>query len=383
MSTLKAAWLKIGHLVIIVAAILAVYLVGTGTWGGNISARWYWMIGIMLVFVMLIGLTVNKRLDGALIDWRNKMSLSHLQVILWTILGMSAFLTIGLTRISVIKNILYDPETAFEQAYAVGDVECLQGLSEEAITQEILDTCPVPDPLQIIFPEELLLAMGISLASFAGSTLVKSNQSNTTILSANEERNLREQIIKTTQEKKDAMKEVDKINTLIEAERFKKIEAEHQGRTNEVESADQNITYYESKQKEYQQKAETADTRIGDKQKELDKYLKEMEDAKGLLATNKTPQEAQWSDIFKKEKSGEQELVDLSKVQMFFFTIAVIFAYATALNSLMQQTSLVENPFGVVLPAFSASLVILLGVSHGGYLVTKNTDLPSTSGRKE
>ena len=70
------------------------------------------------------------------------------------------------------------------------------------------------------------------------------------------------------------------------------------------------------------------------------------------------------------------ERIDLSKVQMFFITLAVVLAYAGAINALMQNPLVIANPFGVALPAFSSSLVLLLGISHGGYLTIKSTAEP-------
>jgi hypothetical protein len=374
MSVLKGA----KDLIIIAGFIVGVYLVGSGTWA-SITTRWYWMMVIMFVFIMFVGWTVNKRLDGALIDWRKKMSLSHLQVILWTILGMSAFLTIGLTRISIAGA----PIKIYKHLETMGH-ECITGLAEGNVTWEALSKCPAPDPLQIIFPEELLLAMGISLASFTGSALVKSNQSNTTLHTKNDEQELEQQIYKEKQARLSAMGEVEKLNEQIEAWKDKKEIADEEKKVEETQAADQNINYFNDKLKESLQKVDSADKKIATKEAELVKIREDVEKAKGMLHVNDSVKKAKWSDMFNKEKSGEQFDVDLSKIQMFFFTIAIIFTYAASLNILMQQPGLIENPFiNVALPTFSSSLVVLLGVSHGGYLVTKSTDLPSTNTNKE
>ena len=359
-TSLISTWLP---LVIIVATIGFLYFVGSGAWGGSITARWHWMIGIMIVFILLLGKIINNRWDGVFIDWRKKMSLSHFQVILWTILGTSAFLTIGLTRISTMGKIVYNPEMAYQQAQAVGGVECLKDLTEGAVTEDVLKKCPAPEPLQIIFPEELLLAMGISLASFVGSSLIKSNQSTTKLISEKEE----QQRISEIADIKDASTKVTETKEQIKVAEGKRGAAERASRPAEVKAADEEIARLNDDLKGFITKSEDYDNKIN----ELNKPLKEMEKAEGLLQVNKTTKDAQWSDIFKKEKVGEQDLIDLSKVQMFFFTIVVISAYAAALNNLLQQPDLIENPFGVALPAFSTSLVVLLGISHGGYLGSK------------
>lgn len=375
---LKSAWEKSGHLLIIIGVAALVYFVGSGAWGGELQTRWYWMIGIMAIFVMALGATTNGRLDGALIDWRNKMSLARLQVILWTIIGMSAFLTIGLARIAMGDNLAYDKETAYDQAKEMGEVACLEGVAEDDVTEEVLAKCPPPDALQIVFPEELLLAMGISVASFAGSALVKRNQSNTSLVSADEEKNIQDEIRMAQQAKDVAGNEVEKITKAIEEMKAKLEEAKEKDQKEDIESAELFITEKEAELKEQQQIAESAGSKFDKKVKELEDAKKAREEARGLLHVNEKLDEAKWSDIFTKELTRESKLIDLSKLQMFFFTITVIFAYAAALNNLMQDAKMIENPFGVALPLFSASLVVLLGISHGGYLAIKNTNTTAT-----
>jgi TolA-binding protein len=381
---LTTAWKKTGHLVIIAAVIGLLYFIGSGTWGGSLTTRWYWIMGIMAGFIMLIGTTTNGRLDGALIDWRNKMSLSHLQVTLWTILGMSAFLTVGLARIASLDHIGYkdDSKLTYQQAKAVGDVACLEGLTEKDITKDVLDKCPAPDALLIIFPSELLLAMGISLASFAGSALVKNSQSNTTLVSADEDHNIQDKITQEIRAKETAAKRVGVLSQEIDDMKVKLKKAQDGNKQKDIESANTVIASKNEELKKQQKTVEDSVAKITELETELAKVRKDQDEAKGLLHVRKDPKDAQWSDIFTKEISGESDLIDLSKLQMFFFTITVIFAYAAALNNLLQQPELIENPFGVALPLFSSSLVVLLGISHGGYLALKNTDTSGTNTRK-
>lgn len=57
-------------------------------------------IGLMLVLLPVIGYrTTNGIPPGVLIDNTNHMSLSRLQIILWTLLTLSAYLMIALPRI--------------------------------------------------------------------------------------------------------------------------------------------------------------------------------------------------------------------------------------------------------------------------------------------
>ena len=90
---------------------------------------------------------------------------------------------------------------------------------------------------------------------------------------------------------------------------------------------------------------------------------------RGLLVRNKVPGEASLLDMFKGEEITEHDYVDISKVQMFFFTIAAWLGFVLVLWS----TKLVMNNAGaLVFPALSPSLVTMIGISHVGYLTVKS-----------
>jgi hypothetical protein len=108
----------------------------------------------------------------------------------------------------------------------------------------------------------------------------------------------------------------------------------------------------------------------------------EAEDKKkeGLLKVNETPQQATLSDLFQGDEIGNYQLIDLAKVQMFFFTAAILVAYGVALAGLLQNPGSLFNPLGVDLPQFSSSLNALLGISHAGYLTVKSVDQTKSEG---
>jgi hypothetical protein len=81
---------------------------------------------------------------------------------------------------------------------------------------------------------------------------------------------------------------------------------------------------------------------------------------------NQSPEEAQWTDLFMGEEAGNAAWLDLGKVQMFFFTIILAFAYAVNLGELFQDAGII-NEF----PTFDDGMVALLGISHAGYLTNK------------
>lgn len=90
------------------------------------------MLVIMFVFVMFLGKWICGRPLGILVTERNLMSLSRFQIILWTLLILSAYLTIALQRIHA----------------------------------------GIPDALNIALDEKLWALLGISTASLVGSPLL-------------------------------------------------------------------------------------------------------------------------------------------------------------------------------------------------------------------
>jgi len=76
----------------------------------NVALFWYrnpfsrvvvWLatVGLTILLVAVIGLGVNRRPAGAIIDSRNRVSLSKLQMIAWTILVLSALMTAGVSNL--------------------------------------------------------------------------------------------------------------------------------------------------------------------------------------------------------------------------------------------------------------------------------------------
>src|SRR3990172_7429033 len=82
--------------------------------------------------IELLGVAVHGNPLGILIDERNKMSLSRLQITVWTVIILSAVAAIGLSRVQL----------------------------------------NVRDPLAIAIPEELLWVLGITATALVGTPLI-------------------------------------------------------------------------------------------------------------------------------------------------------------------------------------------------------------------
>ena len=77
-----------------------------------------------------------------------------------------------------------------------------------------------------------------------------------------------------------------------------------------------------------------------------------------------------WIDMFKGDDAANAGDVDLSKVQMFYFTLILVLVYGVALASMFMVVDPKHSAISA-LPALTPSIVGLLGISQGGYLVYK------------
>lgn len=229
----------------------------------QLHALFIWGMSAAMLVVMLVYLGVSEEQKplwyGVLVEKdRNRTSLSRLQVTLWTVVIISAYLSAALIR--TMPDALDPPPADCEPT---DDYDC------------------TPQPLNIAFPNEIWLALGISTVSFAGSTLIKTNKRN-------------------------------------------KYEAKLQAQT----SAETAIIPYQAK-----------DPKI--------------------------------RDIFYGDDVSNQDSIDLSKVQMFFFTVALITVYVFAIGSFMTNATLIRAPHAFEFPSFSSSMTVILAISHAGYLFIK------------
>ncbi len=83
------------------------------------------------------------------------------------------------------------------------------------------------------------------------------------------------------------------------------------------------------------------------------------------VAVNADPGSARFSDMFLGDDALNKDSVDLSKVQMFYFTIILVFGYAVALGGVFLYKSDLQ------FPAIADGFLALLGISHAGYLSYK------------
>lgn len=146
-------WHTIGLLAVVIAIILIGLNVANGKLrpGGSAPLHWYLVMFLLFLFIVIAGHGVAGRPSGFMIDERNKMTLSRLQLILWTVVVLSAYLTVVLARIPS------------------------QGINA----------------LSVAIPPELWWLLGISTTSMVGSPLILSNKKKQTVAEEEKARNVR------------------------------------------------------------------------------------------------------------------------------------------------------------------------------------------------
>lgn len=217
---------------------------------------WIVVMISMAAFTLLVGHGITGVWKGALVDERLRMSLSRLQLLLWTILVVSAFATIAVMR-----------------------------LNSDAVSA-----------LNIEVPQPIWALLGISVTSLIGSPLIKNTQKDAPHLPH------------------------ETVSNLAKAQ------------------------------------GANADTIT----------------AAGNVVKNRDIKQANISDIFMGEYVTNFAVLDLGKVQLFFFTMLLVIAYGAAIGSLLQT-----DPLPASLPNVGAGMLPLLGISHTGYLASKVVTAPS------
>ncbi len=345
-------------------------------------AFWGMTIIIMFGLLALAGREINGQWFGVLIDSRNKISLSRLQITLWTVLVLSAYLTIALPRVWAM--VVAAPTPAAAQAPGVAPTPtatptpgAAQAAPKTAPTPEDASTSEVAKAMDIRFPQELIVAMGISAASFTGSSLIMSNKKGKQIkvdarLSPDAAQTRRDQAA-------DALKKAEAaLLDAVKTEDTRKVNLEQAktaltAGTATQAKVDMDETLYSAALIDKEAATKDRDA----KKAALETSESELADilaTQGLLHKNADPSEARWVDLFRGEEIGNFKLVDMSKVQMLFFTVVIIAAYAAAISGLLRDLTVLRTSAFIAFPGFSESLNFLLGISHGTYLSVKTID---------
>lgn len=240
----------------IVILLIVLGVVYVGLWSGlYATTSWLWTLGLLTVLFLYLGWLLAQRPLGILVNPRNLMSLSRFQLVAWSLVIISAFLTVAFRRIAG----------------------------------------KVADPLQIPMDPHLWALLGISTASLVGGPLILQSK---------------------------ASQKPDESQIQAAAEVLKENPAE-------IEN-----------------------------------------DSDGKLYANPTIQDARITDMFQGDEIGNTAYVDVSKVQMFLFTIIIMLSYCYDIYAMLSSSPADK----LTMPVLSGSVVALLGISHAGYLTSKTAD---------
>lgn len=94
-----------------------------------------------------------------------------------------------------------------------------------------------------------------------------------------------------------------------------------------------------------------------------------VQNSEGIVDVKQNNNDAKFIDMFKGDEIGNSSHVDMSKVQMFFFTIISAASYAVLLFVMFSGTLIPKD-----LPILPAGLLALLTISHGAYLTGKTVN---------
>jgi hypothetical protein len=242
----------------VIAAIALVALIPIVDWWALMSHRpllgWLAVGVLLLIFMAVSGHGVVGMWRGILIDNRNVISLSRFQMVLWTAIVLSAFLTAALYNIYT-------------------------GIDE---------------PLAIQVPSQMWIMMGISTTSLVATPLLLSQ------------------------------KEVKPASPEALANTLELLQA---------------------------QGSNPANTKVV-----------------GQVIGNINPTLARWSDMLTGDETSNGAHLDLSKLQMFFFTLLIAASYCAALWHMFKFA----QADGIsAFPGLDQSIIALIGISHSGYLLNK------------
>jgi hypothetical protein len=90
-------------------------------------------------------------------------------------------------------------------------------------------------------------------------------------------------------------------------------------------------------------------------------------DLQGILVCNRDWDDAGFRDLFEGEQVGNFGTLDVGKVQMLFFTAIALIVYGAALARMFT----LADPFVSQFPLLHEGLLLLIGISHAGYLTFK------------
>lgn len=102
------------------------------------------------------------------------------------------------------------------------------------------------------------------------------------------------------------------------------------------------------------------------------------EHSSNCVHNKSTAKEAGWGDLLFGEAENNAKVLDVARVQMFYFTLIALLIYIYLIINTFREASNGSGGYGInSLPEVSGGLVALLGISHTAYLAKKSIDEPT------
>ncbi len=192
--------------------------------------------------------------------------------------------------------------------------------------------------MQIIVPPELILAMGINATFFAGAAFIKKQkrtQPATLLVSLEKRKNQATENLEAAaiEEHVRARLEVQTKGAAIDAELDKQHRILHPAPTENGLG---------TKKSALVKRLEDSQAKKAKAQAEADALTQEWQTAQARIGTSRAtiPQQAQLSDMIRGDEIADFDKVDMSKVQVLFFTSFVIVGYTMAIFELFGNNTL-------------------------------------------
>ncbi|MBK8909202.1 MAG: hypothetical protein IPM60_15370 [Rhodospirillales bacterium] len=179
-------------------------------------------------------------------------------------------------------------------------------------------------PLNIDIPQEVLLALGISIASMAGAGAIRSNQATREDGRAQDvaarSETAREQAVHSTVALESLQSSYHSLESTT-AGGLESMDAGLQVDEEALAEAQAQMAAMESELRAARADAERANRRAA----ELEAAR---ETAVGELHAHPTVADARWSDMVRGDTIANFQFTDVGKIQMFFFSVILVFAYS-------------------------------------------------------
>jgi hypothetical protein len=123
---------------------------------------------------------------------------------------------------------------------------------------------------------------------------------------------------------------------------------------------------------------------VSDAQANLNDKAGNFTAAQGVMYKNKDLSDANVGDMFQGDELADAHTTDLSKVQMFFFTIVSAVVFLGTADAMFTNMKSIGD---VLIPQLPENLIALMGISHAAYLsnkaVTRTQSQPSVQAQAQ